>query len=109
MKASSSACSTQWATSLREHAQPRGAAIITSNAPATLATTGSGDVLSGMILGLHAQGMNAFAFAAAAVRLHSAAAQAFGPGLLTEDLPDLLSGVLCVVVQMQRVFPTVQT
>ena len=55
---------------------------------------GSGDVLAGFALGLMAQGMDTFEAAAAAAWLHGAAAAAFGPGLIAEDLPEVLPIVL---------------
>ena len=59
-----------------------------------LATAGSGDVLAGVITGLLARGLAPLEAAGAAAFLHAEAARAFGPGLVAEDLPEALPGVL---------------
>jgi NAD(P)H-hydrate epimerase len=81
-------------------AAPDGRAIINSNAPAQLATGGSGDVLTGFVAALLAQGMPPFDAAAAAVWLHGAAATEYGLGLVAEDLPNALPRVLQKLKQM---------
>jgi hydroxyethylthiazole kinase-like uncharacterized protein yjeF len=75
-------------------AHPDGRAAVQLDAPPDLATAGSGDVLSGIIAGLAAQGMPPFQTEACATFLHARAAETFGPGLIAEDLPEMLPRVI---------------
>jgi NAD(P)H-hydrate epimerase len=75
-------------------AAPDGAMVINTNAPPSLATAGSGDVLSGIITGLIAQGMPPFMAACAAAWLQGQAAQIHGLGLTAEDIISHLPQVL---------------
>lgn len=73
---------------------PNGRAAIDSLSPPWLATAGSGDVLAGLIGGLLAQGAEPFEAACGAVFLHGAAARGLGPGMVADDLPGAVPGVL---------------
>jgi ADP-dependent NAD(P)H-hydrate dehydratase / NAD(P)H-hydrate epimerase len=75
-------------------AAPDGRVAVNADAPPDLATAGSGDVLSGMVLGLLAQQVDPFVAAAIAVWLHGAAGARIGRGLVAEDLVDTLPGIL---------------
>ncbi|WP_439155760.1 NAD(P)H-hydrate dehydratase [Yoonia sp.] len=58
-----------------------------------LATAGSGDVLAGFIAGLLARGFPPMRAAETGAWLHTECALQFGPGLIAEDLPEVLPQV----------------
>ncbi|WP_461426517.1 NAD(P)H-hydrate dehydratase [Gymnodinialimonas sp.] len=78
-------------------ADPSGSCAISAavydRAAPWLATAGSGDVLAGLITGLLARGLPPTLAAETAAWLHVEAARAFGPGLIAEDLPEMLPQV----------------
>lgn len=75
-------------------AAPDGRAAINGTGSPALATAGSGDVLGGIVAGLLAQKMPTFEAACAAVWLHGRAGEQLGSGLIADDLPEALPGLL---------------
>lgn len=74
-------------------AVPDGRAAIAANAPPWLATAGSGDVLAGLCGAMLAQRMPLFEAACAAVWIHGACGSEAGPGLIAEDLSEVMPAV----------------
>ena len=69
-------------------------AAVYERAAPMLATAGSGDVLAGFITGLMAQGFPPWSAAPRAAWLHQECGRMFGPGLIAEDIPEVLPQVL---------------
>ncbi|MGH1455437.1 MAG: NAD(P)H-hydrate dehydratase [Alphaproteobacteria bacterium] len=68
--------------------------VINTNAKPSLATAGSGDVLSGIIAGLMAQGMDAFDAARCGVWIHGKTSQTSEPCLVATDINEKIPLVL---------------
>jgi NAD(P)H-hydrate epimerase len=78
-------------------AAPDGAVYINPTAEGALGTAGTGDVLTGVIGSLLAQGLDALAAARAAVFIHGAAGELVarrGAGLVAGDLPDAIATII---------------
>jgi len=84
-------------------ASPQGDLVINANAPTTLATAGTGDVLAGLMASLLAQGLPPFQAAAAAVWMHGEMANHKGLGLIAEDLLGEIPSVLQMLSKMRGV------
>jgi NAD(P)H-hydrate epimerase len=83
-------------------AAPDGRLAFDAGAPPELATAGSGDVLSGIVVGALAQGVPPFEAACAAVWLLGRAAREVGPGLISADLPPRLPTSLNALAEAVR-------
>lgn len=83
-------------------AAPDGRIALNFNATPFLATAGAGDALAGICTGLLAQGMPAFEAACAAVWIHARVASDFGPGLIAEDIADLLPACFAALYEMSQ-------
>ena len=75
-------------------ASPCGRAAVNTHASPWLATAGSGDVLTGIVAALVAQGLSLFDAARAGVWLHGDAGIRGGPGLIADDIPAFLPSIL---------------
>ena len=76
-------------------ASPGGRVLLGLTGTTSLATAGTGDVLSGMIGAMLARGVAPLEAAALGAHVHGrAGARGRGEGLVAGDLPDLVSSVL---------------
>ena len=75
-------------------ANPYGMVAINRHSSPWLATAGSGDVLTGLVCGLLAQGLAAFEAAAIAAWLHGDIGVKGGPGLTADNMIDQIALVL---------------
>jgi ADP-dependent NAD(P)H-hydrate dehydratase / NAD(P)H-hydrate epimerase len=93
-----------------DHADPRGPfpVFVNTHAAPWLATAGSGDVLAGIITALLSLGNETPVLdVCSAAWLHGEAGIRCGPGLIAEDLPEALPGILRDLFQNQQETPLV--
>jgi hydroxyethylthiazole kinase-like uncharacterized protein yjeF len=83
-------------------AAPDGRVSINASAPPWLATAGAGDVLSGLIAGLLAQGMEPWEAASAGAWLHGRAAFLAGPAIVAEDIAPALPAAFADAAAIRR-------
>lgn len=78
-------------------AAPDGRLAVNNNAPSSLATIGSGDVLAGMITGLLATGMDEFHAACCGVWMHGECGKKYSLGLIADDIIDKIPEVYTAI------------
>ncbi|MGR4001012.1 MAG: NAD(P)H-hydrate epimerase [Alphaproteobacteria bacterium] len=78
-------------------ASPDGRALVSVGLVPWLATAGTGDVLSGIIGGLLAQGLDGFMSAGGGVWLHGEAGRRLGPHLVSDELEGELGGIMGIL------------
>lgn len=85
-------------------ASPQGQAAVNITGTHGLATGGSGDILTGLLLGLVAQGVESFAAACTATWLLGKASEMAGQDSVTSQLPrDVLDKIGCAIAQLEGI------
>ena len=79
-------------------ASPDKKVIINQHGSKWLSTAGSGDVLAGLIGGLISNKMEIFYAAACATWIHKEAGIILGPGLIADDIPDILPKIIKKII-----------